>query len=178
MTFNVLEQKLSPFEDPLSHPFAKWLYAHFPPRLMANKKVYGHYLKVVEILMEEIEEEHFPKSAQTMILDYIQSVTPFLEAYEKKEFPFKGANPEEVLRFLMEQNNLSQYDLAADFGGQPVVSDILNKRRKMTREQIERLSQRFRISPATFYPVFEKSQLNEPPAVYHIKPKKRKKPLS
>lgn len=182
MAFHALEEKLRPFEDPISHPFAKWLYVHFPPRPIANKKMHDHYLKALNILMEEVEQKQFAKSIQTMLLEYIQTVASFIEAYEKKEFPLKSASPEEVLQFLMEQNHLSQYDLASDFGGQPVVSDILNKKRKMTREHIERLSKRFGISPATFYPdpLLGKSSVNEPEAAYNTKlkkasPKKSKK---
>jgi len=52
----------------------------------------------------------------------------------------------------MEQHDLSQYDLAKDVGGQSVVSQILNGKRKLTRDHIERLSKRFGVTPATFYP--------------------------
>lgn len=152
MTITMLEKKLRPFEDPVSHPFAKWLYLHFPPRPIANRKMYDHYHNAVNILMGELEGSDFTKIIRTTIQEYVKSVTPFLADYEKEEFPLKTASPEEVLRFLMEQNNLSQYDLASDFGGQPVVSDILRGKRKLTREHIERLSKRFSISPATFFP--------------------------
>ena len=147
----MLEEKLKPFEYPVNHPFAKWLHLHFPPRPIANKKMYDHYHKALNILMGELEVSNLTKAIRTTILEYIKSVTPFLEEYEKKEFPLKSVSPEEVLSFLMEENNLSQYDLASEFGGQPVVSDVLNGKRKMTRENIERLSKRFGISPATFF---------------------------
>lgn len=147
----MLEEKLKPFEDPVNHPFAKWLYLHFPPRPIANRKMYDHYHKAVAILIGELEDDDFTKIIRTTIQEYIKSVTPFLENYEQGEFPLKNASPEDVLRYLMEENDLSQYDLASDFGGQPVVSDILHGKRKLTREHIERLSKRFGISPATFF---------------------------
>ena len=148
----MLEKELRPFEDPVNHPFAKWLYLHFPPRPITSRKMYDHYLKAVNILMRELELSGPAKALRTTIQEYIKSVTPFLEDYEKKEFPVKSASPEEVLRFLMEENDLSQYDLASDLGGQPVVSEILHGKRKLTREHIERLGKRFGISPATFFP--------------------------
>lgn len=153
MTVSTLEQKLRPFEDPVNHPLAKWLYLHFPPRPLTNKKMYDRYYAAVKILMRELEAGNMRATMQAVVQEYIKSVMPFLEKYEKKAFPFKSAGPEEVLRFLMEQNKLSQYDLAADLGGQPVVSDILNGKRELTREHIERLSKRFGLSPATFFPV-------------------------
>ena len=83
---------------------------------------------------------------------YLSAVIPFIEQYEKKEFPIGPATPEEVLGFLMEQHDLSQYDLAKELGGQPVVSQILRGKRRLTREHIERLSKRFGVTPATFLP--------------------------
>lgn len=189
MKITLLEEKLKAFEEPLRNPFAKWLYLHFPPRPIVNKKMHDHYLKALEILMEQMEESALPKPVLIAIREYIRSVAPLLEVWERKQFPFSTPGPEEMLEFLMEENNLSQYDLASDFGGQSVVSDVLNKKRKMTREQIERLSRRFGISPATFFPAelndptfraLAKSRLNEPEAIYGAriqKPlrKKRKK---
>jgi HTH-type transcriptional regulator/antitoxin HigA len=74
------------------------------------------------------------------------------QQYEKREFPVGSATPEEVLRFFMGEQELSQYDLAKELGGQPVVSDILRGKRRLSREHIERLSKRFGVAPATFYP--------------------------
>ena len=83
---------------------------------------------------------------------YLNAVIPFIDQYEKKEFPVGPATPEEVLGFLMEQHDLSQYDLATELGGQPVVSQILRGKRRLTREHIERLSKRFGVTPGSFYP--------------------------
>ena len=175
MTVTMLEEKLRPFEEPVRHPFAKWLYLHFPLRPIMNKKMQQRYSKVLEILMIELEESRLTKPLRRIIEEYIRSMGSFLQDYEKKEFPFPSVGPDEILQFLMEENHLSQYDLASDFGGQPVVSDVLRKKRKLTREQIERLSRRFGVSPATFFPaelndpalqLLAKNRLNEPAASY------------
>ncbi|MBI5243525.1 MAG: hypothetical protein HY922_07550 [Elusimicrobia bacterium] len=42
--------------------------------------------------------------------------------------------------------------MAKDLGGQPAVSYVLNGKRKLAREQIARLSRRFGVSEASFYP--------------------------
>jgi len=152
MTLEALEKKLKPFEDPVKDSFSKWLYVHFPPRPITTKKMYAHYREAVNILMHEIEKAEDNGAFVLMIQEYLSSVLPFIEAYEKKEFPIGTATPEEMLRFLMEQNELSQYDIASDVGGQPVVSDILHGKRKLTRDHIERLAKRFGVPPATFFP--------------------------
>jgi HTH-type transcriptional regulator/antitoxin HigA len=60
------------------------------------------------------------------------------------------APPRKVLRLLMEQNGLTQTDLHRKLGGQPVVSAILNEKRKINSRQAKALAARFHVSPAAF----------------------------
>lgn len=148
----MLEKKLRPYEDPVKDTLSKWLYVHFPPRPISTRKMYDHYRGATRILMHEIEKETCGKAFKMAVQEYLNSVLPFIEEYENKEFSTGPVTPEEMLQFLMEQNDLSQYDIASEVGGQPVVSDILSGKRRLTRDHIERLSKRFRVSPATFFP--------------------------
>ena len=50
----------------------------------------------------------------------------------------------------MEQHDLKQTDLNNEIGSQGVVSEILNGKRKLNVTQIRKLSERFKVSPATF----------------------------
>jgi HTH-type transcriptional regulator/antitoxin HigA len=152
MTVETLERKLKPFEAPLEGPLLKWLYLRLPPQPISTRKMHADYSKVVSLLMIEKEKGELDSVSRKAVDRYLLSVVPFIEEYEKNEFPIGASTPEQVLRFLMEQNGLSQYDIAADLGGQPVVSNVLRGKRRLTREHIERLSRRFHVSPAAFYP--------------------------
>ena len=152
MTIQTLERKLRPFEEPIQNTLLKWLYLHLPPQPIKNRAMYHAYIKAVEVLMKEQEIGSLAHSSRVAISQYLDSVIPFIERYEKKEFITGSVTPEAMLRFLMEQNNLSQYDLAEELGGQSVVSAILNGKRQLTREHIEKLSRRFHMTPASFYP--------------------------
>jgi len=67
------------------------------------------------------------------------------------ETPGTTAPPkEDRLRLLMEQHGLTQTDLRAELGGQPVVSDILNGKREINARQAKALAARFHVSPAAF----------------------------
>jgi plasmid maintenance system antidote protein VapI len=55
-----------------------------------------------------------------------------------------------MLLLLMESNDLTQNDLAQELGGQPVVSAILNGRRRINARQASELAVRFGVSPALF----------------------------
>lgn len=152
MTVEVLERKLKTFEEPISNPLLKWLYLHLPPQPIANRKMHKAYADSVGTLMTELEMGRISGANKQAVRKYLKAVSPFIEEYEKKEFPSGSVTAEEMLEFLMEQNGLSQQDLAKDLGGQPAVSYVLNGKRKLTREQITRLAHRFHVSEATFYP--------------------------
>ncbi|MBI4677053.1 MAG: helix-turn-helix domain-containing protein [Elusimicrobia bacterium] len=152
MTVQTLERKLKTFEEPVSHPLLRWLYLHLPPQPITSRKMHKAYADSVGILMTELELGKLEGSDRGAVTKYLKSVLPFVEQYEKKEYPSGSVSPEEMLRFFMEQHGLAQQDLAEELGGQPAVSYVLNGRRKLTREQIVRLARRFGVSEATFYP--------------------------
>jgi HTH-type transcriptional regulator / antitoxin HigA len=150
MTIAALEKKLKPLEAPVDNDLLRWLYLHLPPQPIKNRKMHGKYSEAVRILMRECGT--LDADSRAAIGQYLSAIIAFIEQFEKAEFAIGAATPEEVLAFLMEQHDLSQYDLAKDLGGQPVVSQILGGKRKLTRDHIERLSKRFGVTPATFYP--------------------------
>ena len=77
-------------------------------------------------------------------------VGDLVSAYESRAHGVPDAEPREVLRLLMEQNGLTQTDLRAELGGQPVVSAILNGKRSINSRQAKALAARFGVSPAAF----------------------------
>jgi len=74
-------------------------------------------------------------------------LTLLIEDFESKRYEMPRVKPLEVLRFLMEQHNLKQKDLVDVFGARSIVSEVLSGKRKLNKEHIERLSQRFHVSP-------------------------------
>ena len=83
----------------------------------------------------------------TGLLDLVGEL---VAAYESRLHTVPDAPPREVLRLLMEQNGLTQADLRRELGGQPVVSAVLNGKRKINSRQAKALAARFRVSPAAF----------------------------
>ncbi len=83
---------------------------------------------------------------------YAEVLLTLIEAYEEEHHGIPDAGPVEVLRALMEGNGLRQKDLVAIFGAESIVSEVLNKKRELNKNQIEKLSKRFRLSPAVFFP--------------------------
>ena len=81
----------------------------------------------------------------------IKLMTLLIGRYESERFPVPAAKPADVLRFLLEQNGLSQRDIAPELGSESTVSLVLSGKRHLNRDHIARLSRRFNVSPAVFF---------------------------
>ena len=78
-------------------------------------------------------------------------LTLLVEAYEEERYAIRSASPVEVLRQLMDANDMRQKDLASIFGTESVVSEVLSGKRELNKGHIEKLSKRFGVSPAVFF---------------------------
>ena len=74
-----------------------------------------------------------------------------IEAYEEEHHAIPDASPADVLRALMDANELRQKDLVPVFGSESIVSEILHKKRQLNKAHIEKLSKRFHVSPSVFF---------------------------
>jgi HTH-type transcriptional regulator / antitoxin HigA len=81
----------------------------------------------------------------------IALLTVLVEEYEAKTYPVPKAMPLDIIRHLMEAHRLRQKDLVDVFGTESIVSEVLNGKRDLTKEQIRRLSARFHVSPSVFF---------------------------
>lgn len=151
MTAQTLERLLQPLTAPLQGTLLRWLYLNLPPCAITTKRSHQAYSAAAGVLMEVLESGELSGRDSSDVRRYLGVVAPLIEDYEAKMLPPKEVKPEAMLRFFMDQHKLTQYDLAAELGGQPVVSNILRGKRLLTRGQIERLSARFHVSPAVFY---------------------------
>jgi HTH-type transcriptional regulator/antitoxin HigA len=77
---------------------------------------------------------------------YAQVLMTLIEPYEEEHHPIPDASPVEVLRALMEANDLRQKDLAPIFGSESILSEILHNKRTLNKGHIEKLSERFHVS--------------------------------
>lgn len=106
-----------------------------------------HYAEMVDLLNELIDavrsnEEH-PLS------DLLEIVGELISSYEATHYPIQDAAPQDVLRYLMDEHELTQSDLS-EVGSQGVVSEILSGKRMMNARQAKALAARFNVSPAVF----------------------------
>jgi HTH-type transcriptional regulator/antitoxin HigA len=70
-----------------------------------------------------------------------------IDDYEKKHYPIEAPDPIEAIKIRMEEMQLKQVDLADAIGGKNRVSEVLNRKRKLTVEMIRNLAVRLNLSP-------------------------------
>jgi HTH-type transcriptional regulator / antitoxin HigA len=69
-----------------------------------------------------------------------------IEQYENKYFPIEAPDPIEAIKIRMEELGLKQKDLVGIIGSKSRVSEILNKKKKLTVEMIRHFEKKLHIS--------------------------------
>jgi len=78
--------------------------------------------------------------------DEAEILSMLIDSYENKYYPIKAPDPIEAIKIRMEEMNLKQKDLVGVIGGKSRVSEILNKKKKLTVEMIRELEKILHIS--------------------------------
>ena len=73
--------------------------------------------------------------------DELEILGVLIDNYENEHFPIGMPDPIEAVKFRMEQLGMKQKDLAEIIGFKSRVSEILNRKRKLTLEMIRKLSE-------------------------------------
>ena len=92
------------------------------------------------------------ESPSSCEVEAIELLTLLVERYEQEHYSIPAADPPSVLRFLIEQQNLTQRDLIPQFGSESAVSMFLAGQRNLTIEQVRKLSTRFKLPADVFIP--------------------------
>ena len=114
------------------------------PTAISSERQHEEYLAV----LDKLASKERPTSEEEK---YAEVLVTLIEAYEEEHHAIPNASPAQVLRSLIEANNLRQKDLAPVLGTESIVSEILRGKRELNKGQIEKLSKRFHISPAAFF---------------------------
>jgi HTH-type transcriptional regulator/antitoxin HigA len=92
-------------------------------------------------------EEIFDAKIGTPESDEADILGLMIDEYERKHFPIEAPDPVEAIKIRMEELQLKQSDLADSLGRENRVSEILNRKRKLTLEMIRNLTKRLNLSP-------------------------------
>ncbi|HEU4553621.1 MAG TPA: helix-turn-helix domain-containing protein [Chitinophaga sp.] len=113
-------------------------------KVIKSEKQYDEYCNILANLVAA------PNITQGLT-DEIELLTLLIETWDQSHSSFKDANPIEVLQSLMEENNIKATELAAMLGiSKSLVSDMLHYRRGLSKENIRKLAERFKVSQELF----------------------------
>ena len=77
-------------------------------------------------------------------------VSDLVEKYEDEHYPFPEVAPNEILKFLMEENGYKQSDLRHVFGSSGIASEVVNGKRSISKAQAKKLAEFFKVSVELF----------------------------
>lgn len=102
-------------------------------KVIKTEKDYQKALKRLEVI--------FDAKKGSKDGDELELLSLLIDSYEKERYPIDLPDPIEAIKFRMEQLGYKQSDLAEAMGLKSRVSEILNRKRKLTLGMIRKLNE-------------------------------------
>ncbi len=90
-------------------------------------------------------DEIFDAPVDSVEGDEAELLTILIEKYEDEHYPIEAPDPIEAIKFRMEQMDMDNNDLAKVIGYKSRVSEIFNRKRKLTLKMIRNLHEKMNI---------------------------------
>jgi HTH-type transcriptional regulator/antitoxin HigA len=137
-----------------------------------DKKEYAALLArtLPRVIHTELENEQYTTILEGLLLKTDRSIEEsrlmellvlLIEDFEARHYVLPAASPVEIIRHLMDANGLLQKDMVDVFGTASIASDVLSGKRGLAKRHIEKLSDRFNVSPEVFFPLRELGQVQD-----------------
>lgn len=100
-------------------------------KVIKTEKGYQNALKRLDLI--------FDAKKGSKVGDELELLSLLIDNYEKERYAIDFPDPIEAIKFRMEQLGYKQKDLAEAIGLKSRVSEILNRKRKLTLDMIRKL---------------------------------------
>ena len=107
-------------------------------KLIKSEADYRNALKRLEIIIDAPIDSEDGNEAEILSM--------LIENYENKYYLIEAPDPIEAIKIRMEEMNLKQKDLVGILGGKSAVSEVLNRKKKLTVDMIRELERILHIS--------------------------------
>lgn len=97
----------------------------------------------------------FDAAVDTVEGDEAEILSLLIENYENEHYPIEAPDPIEAIKFRMEELNMRQKDLIGILGGKSRVSEILNRKKRLTVDMIRDLERKLQISASVLVNDYE-----------------------
>jgi len=105
---------------------------------LKTEQDYGEAIERLDVI--------FDAPANSKEGDEAEILSMLIENYENELYPIDAPDPIEAIKIRMEEMNLKQKDLVGVIGGKSRVSEILNKKKRLTVDMIRELEKILHIS--------------------------------
>lgn len=121
------------------------LVKRFPLRPLSSRK---ELREAGEIFDHYIGREDLTPGQQ----DYLAALSVFAEQFERQQAlsRLKRLHPLEIVKHLMEENEMSTTDLGYVLGSRGLASEVLNGNRGLSKTLIRKLADKFGVDPGLF----------------------------
>jgi HTH-type transcriptional regulator/antitoxin HigA len=110
--------------------------------IIKTEKQYSNYCDILEDLLMKDDSAYY---------DEIEMLTLLIENWDNEHNSFSDLNPVELIKSLMDENNLKATDLIKILGlSKGTVSKILNYHKGLSKDTIRKLSEHFKVSQEAF----------------------------
>ncbi len=129
--------------------------------LTINRKAYGDLLAEIQpqVITNDAENEVALQNIEKLLAipqttaeeeRILQLLLTLVEKYEDEHYPMNNTSPLDILLHLMESNDLKQADLVNVIGSSGVVSEVVNGKRQISKNQAQALGKFFHVEPKLF----------------------------
>jgi HTH-type transcriptional regulator / antitoxin HigA len=120
------------------------LLASALPTVIKNEAENNYYLAIVEGLMGKGDK--LSKEEEVLL----ELLSLLIETFERKHYRIRKSTPRAILKELMAANGLKQSDLLSVFGSKSRVSEVVNGKCDISKEEAKKLASFFHVSADLF----------------------------
>ena len=134
-------EEINMLQQQVIHSFEQTSQFLFVP---TNEEEYNQLVELLDELTDLVRDDESHPLANLMDV-----LGVLIETYENEHIPAPTSDPVSVLKYFMEELDLTQKDLP-ELGSQGIVSEILSGKRKLNIRQVKALSERFQVPASVF----------------------------
>lgn len=123
-----------------------------------SEKDYRNALQRLEII--------FDAKVNTKESDEAEILSLIIENYENEHYPMEAPDPIEAIKVRMEELNIRQKDLVGIIGGKSRVSEIMNRKKRLTVNMIRELERILQISASVLINNYQLNQKENNSPIY------------
>ena len=101
--------------------------------------------KDYEVAIKRLEKI-FDASTKSKEGDEAEILSILIDNYENQHYPIEAPDPIEAIKIRMEEMNIKQKDLVGIIGGKSRVSEVLNRKKRLTVDMIRGIEKTLHLS--------------------------------